>query len=811
MSPAHSDVFAPSSTHADKEAVLATTPDLQEPQIAAARSQAWHQAGDALLTLEAARTWLENYGLVLFAPRALGTPAPSLVEATLSTEKAAVAPAEADTARTLVARMVAEGSALPLNLLGTPGDLPDFVVSAAAFPFVFTLRGDKGWKRPPETSGAVKVTPLALRVYELLAEKGAMTVADIVSEAGREVTDSAISRSLNELWSLLRVIPVLQQGEGETLWELTTARFSKAVKAGANAGQPTALSALISLYLGQVYIGSEEEIATFLSPLTARSRVREVLHGLVAGRQLNEAVLEGKAVLYVPDTLPEMVVAGESEFTDDEAAAESEEDADEGNEDNEDNEGHEENEGDVATEPGTEIAPGEERIGRFQAAPESRSAKNGLRGKPVRREGGDRPPARAGARPPFRPGARPSFGGDRPGASGAARPRSAGPGARSAGPGTRGGGYGARGAGAPRTFDRGAGPSDRGPGGPPRSFGPRPPRGDRPGAGAGERPAFNRPWDEERASRPPRSEGDAGRAPRPPFRGGDDSRPPRREGSSFPRPARPPFRGGEDSRPPRRDAGAPGADRPYARPRPSSGPREGGTGRPPFRRDEGSGGGDRPYRPKPYSPRAGGDSDRGERSASGDRRPAPRGDRPFRPAGEGGGGGRPYTPKPFGKPAGDRPYRPRPDAGEGAGRDRPAGGRPPFKSAGSFDRPKRFDREGSGGGFRGGAGEGASRGPARGPGGRPPFRANTGEGGSSAGRPPRPGGDTGRPRPQGGFGDRPSFRPGGPPRGGARPGGGFSRGPGAGPRKAGGPRPGGPGPGGGSSRPPRGPRPEDGA
>ena len=64
---------------------MATTPDLQEPRIAAARTKSWHQTGDALLTLEAARNWLNEAGLLLFAPRggSLGAPAPSLVEATL--------------------------------------------------------------------------------------------------------------------------------------------------------------------------------------------------------------------------------------------------------------------------------------------------------------------------------------------------------------------------------------------------------------------------------------------------------------------------------------------------------------------------------------------------------------------------------------------------------------------------------------------------------------------------------------------------------------------------------------------------------
>ena len=413
---------------------MATTPDLQEPLITAARAQAWHQAGDSLLTLEAARTWLNEAGLLLFAPRAgsLGAPAPSLVEGTLGKPTGTATLQEAETARSLTARLVGEGSALPLNLLGGPGDLPDFLVSAQAFPFVFTLRGDKGWKRPPETSGSVKVTPLGLRVYELITEKGALTVSDIVSEAGREVTESAVARALGELWQMLRVIPVLQQGEGDTRWELTTSRFVKAVKAGANAGQPTALSALISLYLGQVYVATEEEIAAFLSPLTARSRVRDALHGLTAGRQLTEGVVNGKTVLYIPDALPDFAAFAPEEKTFDEAAGEES--------------------GDSAAPEGTdETGAPRERIQSF-GADGGRPQDRNLRGKPV---GRSRPAGSfrdQGSRPP-RPGVSRQGSGRPPGERGSYRPRT---GERPAGREGAGGGFG-------RPAARKANPS-RGPG-----------------------------------------------------------------------------------------------------------------------------------------------------------------------------------------------------------------------------------------------------------------------------------------------------------------------------------------------------------
>lgn len=282
--------------------------DFSAAQLAAARATAWHQDEKALLTIEGARNWVDHFGLVLFAPMAskLGAPAGSFIEATLGAANEAPTLAESATARALAARLIAEGSVLPLNLLGGPGDLPDFLASAKVFSYVFTMRGDKTWKQAPSTSGSVKVTPLALSVWEALSKKGAMTAAELADELGREVTESAILRALSELWQNLRIIPQLQLDENQpTLWELTSKRFAKAVKAGMNAGLPSAMSALLSLYLSQAVSATEEEVAGFLSPLTARSRVREVVHALVAGRQLAETVVDGKTFLHIPGTLPE--------------------------------------------------------------------------------------------------------------------------------------------------------------------------------------------------------------------------------------------------------------------------------------------------------------------------------------------------------------------------------------------------------------------------------------------------------------------------------------------------------------------------
>jgi hypothetical protein len=284
-------------------------------QLAETRLKQWHQQGEALLTMENLRSWINTAGLVLFVPRPqIVAPAPSLVEAVLGEPTAIPTIEQTTEARSLLARLVAEGLAVPLNLLGAgtvhagaPGDTPDFVASTAVFSYVFTLRGDKAWKQPPTTSGAFKVSPLALATHEALSQRGPLSAYDLTTEVGKEVTEAAVLRALGELWTHLRVLPLAQPDGAATLWELTGARFTKQIKAGANAGQPSALSALISLYLGQAVVASGDEIESFLAPLASRSRIRDVVHALLSARQLDTVAVEGRTMLYVAGSLPEFL------------------------------------------------------------------------------------------------------------------------------------------------------------------------------------------------------------------------------------------------------------------------------------------------------------------------------------------------------------------------------------------------------------------------------------------------------------------------------------------------------------------------
>ncbi len=698
----------------------------------------------AVQTLEAARALVERAGLMPFAPHVAlsAAPAPSFVEATLGHASATPSYEESAPARSLLARLIAEGSAVPLNLLGAPGtsgEAPDFVVSTAAFPYIFTLRGDKGWKQLPETSGASKVSPLAVNTYSMLVENGPQTAYALTGELGKGLTEAAVLRALSELWQQLRVIPVPQANGKPTVWEPITSRLLRQVKAGANAGQPTALSALISLYLGQVLLATEDEIEVFLSTVAPRSRVRDVVHALMAAQQLESMAIAGKQNVYLPGELPE--------FSSPAAAA--------------------------AVRPvaqdGPTLADDGSRIRRMVKS----TRPPGDRAKPFRsdRAGGPARPVRAGQSD--RPGRSARFGGGAERPSRVGRPEGSGREARPD-----------RGSRPPRgdgqSFHAGAAS---------RNGAERGPRADRP-QGSGRPPRFDRPWEENR--RAPGGPGlDAGAAREGGDRGADRPRPPVREGfQGGDRPRRtggdrPALGRGREASGDRRDGQRPSFSRASAGDR-ADGPRGGGFAKRPSvagagrggeggaergfsrpREDRGAGaggGGDRerrPFRRDAVGDRSQGRGEGEAGAAKRDGRPpfrrfdAPRdGDRPFRPARQADGGA-------------ERPRRtgagPRPGAGSRGG-DRPAGGRS-FRSASDDGRPRegaaRPFRPAGGARFgssvgRPGAGTGRSetgagqdrKGPQR------PFAKRVGDSASRGARPAARGGERGGGSPVGGPFDK---------------------------------------------------------
>jgi len=279
-------------------------------QLEASRSERMRLNGNGTLTFEDARTWIEETGLCLFLPKRqfAASVAPSFVEAVAGQHNPAPDPKHIALAEELLVRLELDGVAVRLNLLGQPGEHPDFIVAAWVLPYVYALRGDRDWRRSPQLTGSRQVSQLAVQAYKLL-EAGDTTIPSLKHTLGREVTETAVLRAITELWQQLRIIPVIQAPGHTAKWQLLRTRFQKAIAEGASTSQVTAISVLASIYLQAVIAASMEEVEMFLAPLTARSKVREVLRGLLATRQVHTISLGHAPHFYVAGTLPEFAVA----------------------------------------------------------------------------------------------------------------------------------------------------------------------------------------------------------------------------------------------------------------------------------------------------------------------------------------------------------------------------------------------------------------------------------------------------------------------------------------------------------------------
>ncbi|HEX4040009.1 MAG TPA: hypothetical protein VHX37_18290 [Acidobacteriaceae bacterium] len=287
---------------------------MNQQQLQIARAALWHPTASAEksaqtpagpLLYDAAARWLEDMGLCLFLPRPaqLPAPAPSLVEACLGATSSTPAPGAIAQATELAARLVSEDRAVALNLLGTYSEQPDFLITPEVLPWVAAIRGDRQWKAAP----GGRTPPLILRTWEVLDREGESTAVALREILGRELTEAAVLRALVALWTGLRAIPIAVPGE-PTRWTLLKHRFPAQMATGANTAQSTALSALLSIYLRSAVAATAEEAEVILSPLTSRSRIREVLHGMMAARQFATMSVGSQTLLFVEGSLPDIVL-----------------------------------------------------------------------------------------------------------------------------------------------------------------------------------------------------------------------------------------------------------------------------------------------------------------------------------------------------------------------------------------------------------------------------------------------------------------------------------------------------------------------
>ncbi|HLJ27988.1 MAG TPA: crosslink repair DNA glycosylase YcaQ family protein [Candidatus Angelobacter sp.] len=266
------------------------------------RAELWRVNGNAIHTIEDAKGFLDSVGFCLMYPVRSLPMVPSFLAAfagssvDLPDAKHAFADPRKQPATELMVRLLRERQAYEINLLPESS----LVVSAPLFPFLYALVGDRNPKATPKTKAqGARLSPLALKVFESIQKRGPLSKKQLQELISRELTGAALDRALNELWSILKITRVDYSEKEGASWDLLYRWSPAAVMEGSRVSAPEAISALLGKYLEAVVAATQEDIEQFFSHLSTRSKVREAVHALLAGRELDFITVGAKTLIHL--------------------------------------------------------------------------------------------------------------------------------------------------------------------------------------------------------------------------------------------------------------------------------------------------------------------------------------------------------------------------------------------------------------------------------------------------------------------------------------------------------------------------------
>ncbi|MGE5325210.1 MAG: DNA glycosylase AlkZ-like family protein [Actinomycetota bacterium] len=263
---------------------------MTEQELQQQRARKWHLEGSPVRSIEEAREFVDDVGFcVMYPERTLHT-VPSFMGAyagsaeRLPDSKHAFADPRSKEATDLMVRLLRERRAYEMSLF--PGT--DLIVSEALFPYFFSLVADRNPKAPPRVRAqGATVSPLAVEVFHAIQKNGPLSKNRLRELVSRELSDAALDRALGELWSILKIVRVdYREGEG-ALWDVLYRWSAPVVKEALDISEPEAISALLSKFLEASIAASQEEIESFFSHVTSRSKVREAINALLSARELS--------------------------------------------------------------------------------------------------------------------------------------------------------------------------------------------------------------------------------------------------------------------------------------------------------------------------------------------------------------------------------------------------------------------------------------------------------------------------------------------------------------------------------------------
>lgn len=261
---------------------------MTEQELREKRRAKWRLDGRAVRTLEDARDFLESVGFALMYPLRAAPLLPTFMGATVGSDERLPSPRQAfndpraKTATELMVRLLREKSAYEANLFPET----NFLVAASVFPYYYALLGERNPKQGPNALGPrAKVSPLSRDAFALIQREGPVSKRRMLQALGGAISDAALDRALDELWSKLRITRVDYSSEQGSSWDVLYRWSPEAVNEGVQLSVPEALSALVSKYLDAVVAAEQEEIDQFFGALAPRSKVREAVNAMIAARE----------------------------------------------------------------------------------------------------------------------------------------------------------------------------------------------------------------------------------------------------------------------------------------------------------------------------------------------------------------------------------------------------------------------------------------------------------------------------------------------------------------------------------------------
>lgn len=275
---------------------------MTEQELQQRRRAKWRLDGRAVRTLEEARDFLESVGFALMYPVRGPLLVPTFIGATVGSEerlpsaKQAFKDERAQAATELMVRLLRDKSAYEANVFPETNVL----VAASVFPYFYALAGERNPKQGLKALGRdAKVSPLVRDALAVIQREGPVSKARMLEALGGAISDAALDRALEELWSKLRITRVDYSPAQGSSWDVLYRWAPEAIQEGVQLSVPEALSALASKYLDAVIAAEMEEIEQFFGVLAPRSKVREAVNAMIAAREFSFVVVGHRSMVQV--------------------------------------------------------------------------------------------------------------------------------------------------------------------------------------------------------------------------------------------------------------------------------------------------------------------------------------------------------------------------------------------------------------------------------------------------------------------------------------------------------------------------------